>query len=107
LIEEKMESTSNVVVLGELEFEPGDRDLWLSYTGDLMKATNEEPGCHRYRISASPLSPDGVLFFEWYESADALAAHMASPHFRAFMEATAGCRLRERKIDRFHATPIR
>jgi quinol monooxygenase YgiN len=97
---------SNIVILGELEFEPGDRDLWLSHTADLVKATNEEPGCRRYRISASPLSPDGVLFFEWYESAEALAEHKESPHFMAFAEATSGCRVKDRRVDRFNAAPI-
>jgi quinol monooxygenase YgiN len=97
---------SNVVILGELEFESGDRDLWLSHTPELVDATNSEPGCHRYRISASPISPDGVLFFEWYEDADALAAHMSSPHFAAFMKATSNCRVRDRKIDRFNAAPM-
>jgi quinol monooxygenase YgiN len=96
----------DIVILGELEFEDGDRDVWLSHTPDLVRATNDERGCHRYRISASPLSPNGVLFFEWYENADALAAHLASPHFAAFREATSGCRLSDRKIDRFEVSRI-
>jgi quinol monooxygenase YgiN len=96
----------DIVILGELEFVAGHSELWLSHAAELVQATNKEGGCRRYRICASPHSPDGVLFFEWYENADALAAHMASPHFAAFREATSACRLRNSKIDRFEASRI-
>ena len=55
--------------------------------GSVMAATSrEEPGCVDYRFSIDIDDPLVVQVFEKWESAGALDAHFATPHFQAFSE---------------------
>ena len=55
--------------------------------GSEMAATSrDEPGCLDYRFSIDIDDPLVVRVFEQWESADALEAHFATPHFQAFTE---------------------
>jgi quinol monooxygenase YgiN len=55
--------------------------------GSVMAATSrDEPGCIDYRFSIDIDDPLVVRIFEQWESAVALEAHFATPHFLAFSE---------------------
>ena len=52
-----------------------------------MAATSrDEPGCADYRFAIDIDDPPVVRNFERWESAAALEAHFAPPHFRAFAD---------------------
>jgi autoinducer 2-degrading protein len=52
-------------------------------------ASRAEPGCRRFDICADPARPERRVLYEIYDDEAAFAAHLASPHYRAFAEATA------------------
>ena len=55
--------------------------------GSVMAATSrDEPGCVDYRFAIDIDDPLVVQVFEQWESAAALEAHFATPHFQAFSE---------------------
>lgn len=55
--------------------------------GSVMAATSrDEPGCVDYRFGIDIDDPLVVHVFEQWESAEALEAHFAAPHFSAFSE---------------------
>jgi quinol monooxygenase YgiN len=64
---------------------PGQRDTFLP----LMRANAaaslaEEPGCLRFDVLLPEDDPQEVFLYEVYTDAEAFAAHLAAPHFRAF-----------------------
>ncbi len=55
--------------------------------GSTMAATSrDEPGCIEYRFATDIDDPLVVHIFEQWESAEALEAHFATPHFASFSE---------------------
>ena len=55
--------------------------------GSEMAATSrDEPGCIDYRFAIDIDDPLVVQIVEQWESAEALDAHFATPHFQAFSE---------------------
>jgi quinol monooxygenase YgiN len=55
--------------------------------GSTMAATSrDEAGCIDYRFAVDIDDPLVVQIFEQWESAEALEAHFATPHFAAFSE---------------------
>ncbi|RZL99481.1 MAG: antibiotic biosynthesis monooxygenase [Variovorax sp.] len=45
---------------------------------------HEEPGCSRFDVCRDPGDPGAFFLYELYDDPDAIAAHLASPHFRDF-----------------------
>jgi quinol monooxygenase YgiN len=57
----------------------------------VMAATSrDEPGCIDYRFAIDIDDPLVAQLLEVWESADALDAHFATPHFAAFSDALLG-----------------
>jgi quinol monooxygenase YgiN len=48
----------------------------------LLEPTRKEPGCISYDMHSSPDDPAKFLFYETWQSKDALDAHMRTPHFQ-------------------------
>ncbi len=48
----------------------------------------DEPGCLRFDVLSTPDVPRRFVLYEIYESAAAFEAHLETPHFAAFAEAT-------------------
>lgn len=97
---------SEIILIGWMDCEPGDRDIWLEHGPELSKATLEEPGCFAHVIAADPHSPTALITHSRYASLEALDAHTKTPHFLRFAEATKHCRMHTKRIDRFEATKI-
>ena len=95
-----------VLIMGWIDFEPGDRDFWLDNAEELMKATQNEPGCVRHVIVADPFSPTAIITQAHYKSKKAFAEHTKSEHFQRFRQQTEKARVRERKVDRFEGKKV-
>ena len=95
-----------IVILSWVDFEPGDRDTYLARSEELMEATRQEEGCLRHVVAPDPHSPTAVIAHAHYRDQAAFDAHLAGEHFVRFLSQTAGCRVRERRTDRFEATRI-
>jgi len=67
-----------VIVGGEFEVEPDERERFLAGRHEMMRTSRLEPGCLEYTFSADPIEPGRVLLFERWQSQDALDAHLAA-----------------------------
>jgi len=59
----------------------------------LMKANadssvHNEPGCQQFDVCTDPDTPHHIFLYEIYDDRAAFDAHLASPHFRHFDQAT-------------------
>jgi len=75
-----------IVIAGTVPIKPEARAEAIAVAGTMVAATRREPGCRAYRFSTDLDDPNLVCIFEEWESAEALAAHFASPHMRVFRE---------------------
>jgi (4S)-4-hydroxy-5-phosphonooxypentane-2,3-dione isomerase len=50
----------------------------------------EEPGCRRFDVCRDPADTTRFVLYELYDDADAVAAHLAAPHFKHLDATTAG-----------------
>ena len=67
-----------IIVGGNFELEPGQRDAFIASRLDMMRRSRSEPGCLEYVFCADPLEPGRVVLFERWESQEALDAHLAA-----------------------------
>lgn len=75
-----------IVIAGCARLHASERDDAVRAGSEMAAASRAEPGCLDYRYAFDIDDPLVVRVFEHWESADALDAHFASPHFRAFTE---------------------
>lgn len=45
---------------------------------------SDEPGCSRFDVCRDPADPASFFLYELYDDTAAIAAHLATTHFRAF-----------------------
>jgi quinol monooxygenase YgiN len=76
-------AVSPVVIFSRLQARPGTRAELAAAFDDLHAAVASEPGTLVFTMHAARDEPDVVLFYEVYESDDALAAHRESEAVRA------------------------
>jgi len=67
-----------IIVGGEFEVDPDERDRFLADRHDVMRRSRNESGCLEYTFSADPLDPGRVLLYERWESQEALDAHLSA-----------------------------
>jgi quinol monooxygenase YgiN len=66
-----------LIVAGSFEFDPSDRDEFVTQRASGLLATRQEPGCLEYVMSADPADPARVILFERWADQAAFDAHMA------------------------------
>lgn len=75
-----------VVVTGTLPLQPSQKESALDAVREVQRHTSREPGNHAYEFSID-IDDDHLLrVHEEWESDEALAEHMATAHFAAFLE---------------------
>lgn len=83
-------------VVATVELQPGTREAFLAEFHKVVPAVLEEPGCRGYTptVDNTPaipgqfeIGPDRVTVVEQWESLDALKAHGAAPHMKAYRAA--------------------
>ena len=71
----------------QLEVRPADRDHFLAaITANAEASVREEPGCHRFDVSAVEGDDTRFVLYELYDDAGAFEAHKRAPHFCAWRE---------------------
>ncbi len=82
-------------VIATIELHPGTRELFLNEFNQLVPKVQAEDGCIEYGgaidlpsgLSAQiPVRPDVVTIVEKWSSLDALVAHLAASHMKAYRE---------------------
>ena len=75
-----------IVIAGSATLRPSEVDDALVAGSEMAATSRAESGCLDYRFSIDIDDPLVVRVFEQWESAAALDAHFATPHFLAFSE---------------------
>jgi quinol monooxygenase YgiN len=70
-----------IIVTGEVDLQPGQRDTALAGAKPLIDAALAEPGCRHYSWTPDPWAPDRIHVFEEWDTADQLAAHLVAPSY--------------------------
>jgi quinol monooxygenase YgiN len=73
-----------IIIAGTITFDPAKREALETGFAAMQAETLKEAGCGGYEIYNSRSDAGTVLIFEKWESEDALAAHMTSPHMAGF-----------------------
>jgi quinol monooxygenase YgiN len=73
-----------IIIAGTISFDPAKREALESGFAAMQADTLKEAGCGAYEIYNSRSAEGTVLIFEKWESEEALAAHMVSPHMASF-----------------------
>jgi len=75
-----------IVIAGRTRLHASEVDGAIRAGSAMAKTSRGEPGCIDYRFSIDIDDPLVVQVLEQWESAAALEAHFATPHFQAFSE---------------------
>lgn len=75
-----------IVLNATVPVDPDSRERAVDAATELARASREEAGVVDYRVAADVEDENVLRIFEQYEDDDAVDAHMASDHFRAFQE---------------------
>jgi autoinducer 2-degrading protein len=71
----------------QLEVRPEDRDEFLAaITTNAEASVRDEPGCHRFDVSAVEGDDHRFVLYELYDDAAAFEAHKRAPHFAAWRQ---------------------
>src|SRR5262245_25331141 len=95
-----------IVVSAELQLDPDQADAFLAAAEPLIPEVLKEDGCLSYTLWRHATQPGTFHFFEEWESADALAAHAKSEHFRTFGRALRDMGVTKSEITRYEATKL-
>jgi quinol monooxygenase YgiN len=71
----------------QLEVRPADRAEFLAaITANAAASVRDEPGCHRFDVSAVEDDETRFVLYELYDDAAAFEAHKQAPHFRSWRQ---------------------
>jgi quinol monooxygenase YgiN len=70
-----------LTVMAELKARPGKEDEARQLLLTLLEPTRREQGCIQYDLHEVVGAPGHFLFYENWQSREALDAHLKSPHF--------------------------
>ncbi len=78
------------VIIVEFRLVPGSQDRLLRLIADNANASvRDEPGCRRFDVLTPAGETDRVVLYEIYDDRAAFEAHLRTPHFARFNEASA------------------
>lgn len=80
-----------IVIAGEVDFPPENRDAALAGAKALIAAALGEPGCRHYAWSADPFDGGRVHVFEEWENEATLAAHFDAEPYRGMLGHLSSC----------------
>ncbi len=71
----------------QLEVRSEDREEFLAaITANAEASVRDEPGCHRFDVSAVEGDENRFVLYELYDDAAAFEAHKQAPHFAAWRQ---------------------
>jgi quinol monooxygenase YgiN len=95
-----------LVVAGEIEIDPANREKAVATALEMMEATRREPGCISYAFSADLAHPGRFRIFEEWQSQAALDLHFAAPHMAAFQGKVAGLGVKGMKVQKYEVAAV-
>src|SRR5438270_233529 len=76
----------NIVLNVHLQAAPGKEQLLEQQLIALLEPSRAEPGCVSYELHGDPENPGKFMFQECFRGQAALDAHLATPHFKRFLD---------------------
>lgn len=98
-----------IVISGEIDLAPEDRERALLGARDLIAAALAERGCVHYAWTADLGRPGRVHVFEEWQTQDDLAAHLAGKPYQGMLAHLSSCGLQNavtRKYRVDHVEPV-
>ncbi len=80
-----MASSDTITLIAVLKAKPGKRDALKTALQALLLPTRQEPGNVEYQLFQLRDTPDCFYVREAWRGQEALEAHIALPHFQAFI----------------------
>ena len=78
------------VILAPIQIKPGCTDQFIeAIIADSTGSVNNEPGCRRFDVIRDAGDENRVWLYEVYNDEAAFQAHLETPHFIKFRDATA------------------
>lgn len=74
-----------ILVEAKVRLDPGRRHVALAEAQPWIAGALAQPGCLGYAWTPDPHEADLIRVFEEWESAEALAAHLAGPQYRGML----------------------
>ena len=93
-----------IIVSGKAKTKPGAIGAVRDIMEKTIRATREESGCLDYSYGIDVLDPDTIVVLEYWESADALDAHLKQPHMAEWITALGEAGVISRDIRAFDVT---
>ncbi|WP_300488358.1 putative quinol monooxygenase [Flavobacterium sp.] len=78
-----------ITIVATLSAKEHYRETVLAALQELVKASLQEDGCKEYRLHVSANNPLAFLFYETWESKEAIDAHTQTTHFLDFQQKAA------------------
>lgn len=75
-----------ILIAGNVELAPEDRDRALEGARELIDMAREEPGCLAYDWTADPFVPGRILIFELWSGEAELAEHFRARSYTGMLE---------------------
>lgn len=75
-----------ITIVATLSAKTEYREMVLTALQELVKASLQEEGCKEYRLHSSTTNPLEFLFYEVWESKEAIDKHMQTTHFLDFQQ---------------------
>lgn len=95
-----------IVILARFALEAGDLERAKALARALAAATNNEPGCLQYAVASDISDPCTLRLSEWWQDAEALAAHFGTAHMAAFRQGLRGMRVEGVEVKRFEVSGV-
>jgi len=90
-----------IFVVATFHTKPGSADVIRPAAAICTAATVQEEGCISYALHQGLADPDTFVFVERWTTREALEAHFATPHLKAWRAAIADCVI-SRRVEIIH-----
>jgi len=96
-----------IILAGSIRIASGAREQALLHLRAMAAASRAEPGCLAFSFAFDVDDERLVRIFEVFESAEALAAHRASPHMAAWRAAWVEAGISDRRMAQYDVSEWR
>lgn len=95
-----------LVISGEIRVAPESRATAVAAAIKVEQATRKEAGCLSYSFYSDLEDPNVFRIFEEWESADALSAHLKTPHIAEFRKEMAEVTILSRRLKNYEIAAV-
>jgi len=80
---------SQFAIIVTLKLRPGTGEKFRPLIlNNAEAAVRDEPGCHQFQVLTAEGDPETMIFYEVYDSPEALDVHRQQRHYKAFIDGT-------------------